>query len=97
MNPKHAYTDEPEDPQLFTERFDRFYSRFAHSYDWLVKTLPVWRNWLNHVIPHVQGERILEASFGTGYLLTQYAHDTWPDERGHIWGVRFRQCQQSLL
>ncbi len=73
MTAKRNYSDEPHDRQLFTEKFDRFYSQFARGYDWFVKFLPFWRNWLNHVIPHLQGERVLEVSFGTGYLLTQYA------------------------
>ncbi len=74
MPPKRIYSDEPRDRQLYTEKFDRFYSRFARGYDWFVKAFPLWRNWLNHVIPHLQGERVLELSFGTGYLLTQYAN-----------------------
>ena len=73
MSPKRYYSDEPHDRQIFTERFDRFYSRFARAYDWFVKTFAFWPNWLNHVIPHLQGNRVLEVSFGTGYLLTQYA------------------------
>lgn len=73
MAPKRIYSDEPHDGQLFTKRFDRFYSRFARGYDWFVKAIPFWRNWLNQAIPHLQGERVLEVSFGTGYLLSQYA------------------------
>lgn len=73
MSPRRSCSSEPDDRQLFTERFDRFYSRFARGYDWFVKASPFWRNWLNHVIPHLQGDRVLEVSFGTGYLLTRYA------------------------
>ncbi len=72
MLTKHLYSDEPSDKQLFTDRFDRFYSQWAISYDWFIRTFPLWRNWLDHVIPHLQGEHLLEVSFGTGYLLTQY-------------------------
>jgi SAM-dependent methyltransferase len=35
--------------------------------------LPVWKNWLNRTLPYIQGPRVLEVSFGTGYLLTQFA------------------------
>ncbi len=73
MSTNRIYSDEPRDRQLFTENFDRFYSRAANGYDWFVRLLPFWRNWLNHAIPHLQGERVLEVSFGSGYLLTQYA------------------------
>ena len=35
--------------------------------------MPVWRRWLRHALPHLKGPRVLEVSFGTGWLLTQYA------------------------
>lgn len=67
------YSTEPTDPEEFTRRFDRFYSRFARAYDVLVKRGPIWKGWLAHALPHVRGPRVLEVSCGTGYLLTQYA------------------------
>jgi len=67
------YSNEPRDCQSFTQNFDRFYTRFARIYDVLVKYLPIWRNWLEHVLPYIEGKRILEVSSGTGYLLTRYA------------------------
>ncbi len=73
MPADRIYSDEPRDRQLFTEKFDHFYSRVANGYNWFVKLLPLWRNWLNHTVPHLQGERVIEISFGSGYLLTQYA------------------------
>ncbi len=73
MSTKHIYSDEPEDKQLFTEKFDQSYSQFARLYDRVVKTLPIWRNWLNQALPMLQGNHVLEISFGTGYLLPQYA------------------------
>jgi ubiquinone/menaquinone biosynthesis C-methylase UbiE len=66
------YSPEPVDKQTYTLEFDRFYTRFAHLYDFLVKILPVWRRWICHVLPHVQGPRILEVSFGTGSLFDFY-------------------------
>ena len=67
------YSPEPEDRSKFTEQFNSFYSRFATVYDWLVKILPVWRNWIGTALLWIQGPRVLEASVGTGYLLSQYA------------------------
>jgi ubiquinone/menaquinone biosynthesis C-methylase UbiE len=67
------YSPEPDDRNKFTEQYDTFYSRFATVYDLVIKTLPIWRNWLKFALPWIQGPRVLEASFGTGYLLTQYA------------------------
>jgi ubiquinone/menaquinone biosynthesis C-methylase UbiE len=67
------YSPEPKDENKHTKHYDDFYSRIAPAYDWLVKTLPIWRNWIGVALPLIQGPRVLEVSFGTGYLLTQYA------------------------
>ena len=67
------YSTEPNHGEEHTEQYDRFYTRFAVVYDWLVKTLPIWRNWIGTAVAEIQGQRVLEISFGTGYLLTQYA------------------------
>jgi len=42
------YSNEPLDSQSFTKNFDKFYTRFAPTYNLLVKYLPVWRNWLDY-------------------------------------------------
>ncbi|NRA02778.1 MAG: methyltransferase domain-containing protein [Myxococcales bacterium] len=61
------------DKSGFTERWDSFYSRYADAYDWAVKYLPLWKNWLKRAIPEIKGPRVLEVSFGTGYLMSRYA------------------------
>ena len=41
---------------------------------------PLWKRWISKVIPHIKGTKILEVSFGSGYLMTQYAsndHDIY--------------------
>jgi len=68
-----VYSPEPADARQFTAQYDAFYSRFAAVYDRLVKFLPLWRSWLDNVLPCIQGPKVLEISFGTGYLLTRYA------------------------
>ena len=68
-----TYSGEPDDQEGFTAEFDSFYTRFAGMYDVLVKYLPVWQTWLKRTLPYIQGSRVLEVSFGTGYLLTQFA------------------------
>jgi ubiquinone/menaquinone biosynthesis C-methylase UbiE len=73
------YPSEPENKKQFTQNFDQAYGRFAKVYDWIVKILPVWRNWISTAIPHIVGPNVLEISFGTGYLISQYAqqHNTY--------------------
>lgn len=73
MSGKIEYSAEPVDKKEFTASFDQFYSKFARVYDIGVRVLPFWRTWLRQTIPYIDGPLVLEVSFGTGYLLTQYA------------------------
>jgi ubiquinone/menaquinone biosynthesis C-methylase UbiE len=68
-----TYSPEPENQKEFTAEFDLFYTRFAGMYDFLVKSLPIRKNWLKRTLSHIQGPRVLEVSFGTRLLLTQFA------------------------
>ena len=61
-------------PLIFHGTLDEFYTRTARFYDLGVKLLPVWKTWLKQALPYIQGQRVLEVSFGTGYLLMQYAN-----------------------
>ena len=72
---KIVYSREPEDSSAYTKKLDKEYSTYAKVYDVAVKLLPVWRTWIKTVIPYIEGNRVLEASFGTGYLLMQYANN----------------------
>lgn len=69
-----VYSKEPEDSIDYTEKLDKEYSKYAKAYDTAVKLLPVWKTWIKTVIPYIEGNRVLEASFGTGFLLMQYAN-----------------------
>lgn len=69
---KH-YVNESSLANDFTEKNNILYSMLARLYDIFIKVLPLWKNWITQAIPHIQGERVLEVSFGTGLLLTQYA------------------------
>ena len=69
-----VYSKEPEDSIDYTEKLDKEYSKYAKAYDTAVKLLPVWETWIKTVIPYIEGNRVLEASFGTGFLLMQYAN-----------------------
>jgi len=70
-----VYSKEPENSLEYTKKLDEGYSKFAKIYDAVVKLLPFWKTWIKTVIPHIEGNRVLEASFGTGYLLMQYAEN----------------------
>jgi len=73
------YSTEPQDSRRFTNRFSIYYTLIAGFYDVCVKTLPFWRRWLKSTLPYIKGNRVLELSFGTGYMLTELAnkYDTY--------------------
>lgn len=77
------YSTEPSDKKAYTARYDAFYSRLARIYDLAVKVFPYWKRWISAVLPYIRGERVLELSFGTGYLLAQYA------DRYECYGIDF--------
>lgn len=66
-------SNEPENADRFTAEWDRAYTALAQPYDLAVRILPIWKTWLRHALPHIVGPRVLEVSFGTGYLISQYA------------------------
>jgi ubiquinone/menaquinone biosynthesis C-methylase UbiE len=67
------WSGEPQDKAAYTAEFDRFYTRAGGVYDGFVRRLPWWRRWLEAALPALQGPRVLEVGFGTGYLMTRYA------------------------
>ena len=67
------YSKEPKDAAKFTKTYDRFYSSIAAPYSFFSKIVPVYRRWLKESLPYIEGPRVLEISFGPGYLMTQYA------------------------
>jgi ubiquinone/menaquinone biosynthesis C-methylase UbiE len=72
---KIVYSKEPVNSLEYTNKLDKEYSKYAKVYDAAVKLLPVWKTWIKTVIPYIEGKRVLEASFGTGYLLMHYANN----------------------
>jgi ubiquinone/menaquinone biosynthesis C-methylase UbiE len=71
---KIIYSKEPGNSIEYTKKLDKGYLRYAKAYDIAVKMLPFWKTWIKVVIQFIEGPKVLEASFGTGYLLMQYAH-----------------------
>ena len=67
------YPKEPENKIAHREKYDRMYSIVSKMYDGFVKLVPLWRRWISKTLPYIQGPDVLEVSFGTGYLLTQFA------------------------
>jgi ubiquinone/menaquinone biosynthesis C-methylase UbiE len=79
MNGRLHYPAEPADKEAYTRHNDRLYGRLARLYDLVVRALPLWSRWIERPLPDIVGPRVLELSFGTGHLLSRYAHryQTW--------------------
>ena len=90
LNQRLAYSTEPDDKEQFTQKLDRVYTIVARAYDPAVRVLPVWKSWLKQALPHIRGPKVLEVSFGTGYLLTQYA------DRFETHGIDYNQKMVSV-
>jgi ubiquinone/menaquinone biosynthesis C-methylase UbiE len=73
MSKQKVYSSDSTLSDDFTERNNVLYSKIAKGYDILIKVLPIWNNWISQAIPYIEGKRVLEVSFGTGLLLSQYA------------------------
>ena len=72
-------TDSTGSVQLEHRAIDRwraidwwFNQRFGRLYDLLLTHS--WGKRLRRTLPHIQGPRVLEVSFGVGFLMSQYAH-----------------------
>ena len=72
---KLTYSNVPDHYLVYTKKMDKIYTRYAKAYDCFMAVFPLWKKWLRSVLPYLQGDRILEVSFGPAYLLTQYPKD----------------------
>lgn len=86
MNPPDA----PEDLSKLAVESDLIYTHFAETYDRMVKGTPNWRAWISSVLPHLEGQHVLEISFGSGYLLTRFAG------RFESYGVDYNAAMVSI-
>ena len=72
---KIKYTQIPVNGLAYTEKMNSSYSRWVRPYDKFIKVFPLWNKWIGNVLPHLKGTDLLEVSFGTGFLLTQYPEE----------------------
>jgi ubiquinone/menaquinone biosynthesis C-methylase UbiE len=90
-------TDKPMSQELArAQAWGRLTARFAKVYDISMALLPGWGGRLKKAVPYVHGDRVLEVSFGTGYLMSHYGKKC-----GEIVGVdqsedMLRQAQARL-
>ncbi len=82
---KIVYSKLPDDGDKYTEKMSRFYDVMAFLYDGLMFLFPLWKKWIVSVIPYIRGHRVLEVSFGPGYLLKKCARQY------DVWGIDYNQ------
>lgn len=95
---KIKYSEMPQDGDLYTTTMDKKYAALAKYYD-LVMT-PLWKIWLKKALPFIEGSKVLEVSFGTGFLMTQYAEhfDTYGiDFSNEMIRITRRKLEKSSL
>jgi len=69
---KIVYSKEPDNPLAYTDKMNIIYTRFAVMYEMFIFAFPLWKKWISSVLEHVQGEKLLDISFGPGYLFKKY-------------------------
>lgn len=67
------YTELKEGNLEYTERMNKEYDYMSKYYDLFLVLFPLWKKWICSVIKHIKGDKILEVSFGNGYLMKKYA------------------------
>ena len=67
------YSPLPRDADRFTLKMDQFYSFTSSFYDLFILLFFPYRHWITRVLPYVEGPKVLEVSFGSGYLMSKYA------------------------
>lgn len=83
---KIKYTDLSKIPSDYTEKMNKEYNWMAKGYDAFMVIFPLWKKWIKKVIPHIKGDKILEVSFGSGYLMSKYASD-----KHEIYGIDYNE------
>jgi len=83
---KIKYTDLPKISFDYTEKMNKEYNWMAKGYDTFLTIFPLWKKWIKKVIPHIKGDKILEVSFGSGFLMTQYASN-----KHEIYGIDYNE------
>ncbi len=80
------YTDLSKIPSNYTDKMNKEYNWMAKGYDAFMIVFPLWKKWIKKVIPYIKGKKILEVSFGSGYLMTQYATNDFD-----IYGIDYNE------
>jgi ubiquinone/menaquinone biosynthesis C-methylase UbiE len=66
-------TEKPMSTELArAQAWDKLWARSAKFYDICMSVLPGWGARLQKAVPYIHGDRVLEVSFGTGYLMSKY-------------------------
>lgn len=80
------YTDLSKIPSNYTDKMNKEYNWMAKGYDLFMAAFPLWKKWIKEVIPHIKGDNILEVSFGSGYLMSQYVSNKFS-----VYGIDYNQ------
>jgi ubiquinone/menaquinone biosynthesis C-methylase UbiE len=87
VNPeKIKYTDISSIDPDYTNKMNKEYNWMAKGYDAFMVVFPLWKRWIKEVIPFIEGKKILEVSFGSGYLMKEYATNDFD-----IYGIDYNE------
>jgi ubiquinone/menaquinone biosynthesis C-methylase UbiE len=94
---KIRYTDSSRLGSGYTDKMDKIYTWMASIYPLFLFLFPVWKRWIKSVQPHIKGPKVLEVSFGNGYLMSRYASDPELSVTGLDYNAKMVQTTNSRL
>lgn len=94
---KIKYTDITTVDKNYTEKMNKEYNRMAKVYDTFMFIFPLWKKWITSVLPYIEGKKILEVSFGSGYLMTQYGEKNKYEITGIDYNEKMIELTKSKL
>ncbi len=94
---KITYTNLSSIETNYTEKMDEEYNWMAGIYDIFMFLFPLWKKWIQSVIPYIDGNRILEISFGSGYLMSKYGSKNNYSITGIDYNQKMIQITQNKL
>lgn len=94
---KIKYTDNEHIDDDYSDKMNREYNRIAKVYDVLLLIFPFWKKWIINVIPYISGKNILEVSFGSGFLMSQYGLESDLDITGIDYNKKMIEVTQKKL
>lgn len=94
---KIRYTDAAKIDENYTEKMNTEYDWMAKLYGLFLFVFPLWKMWISRVIPYISGKKVLEVSFGSGYLMAKYGKNNQYEITGIDYNKKMIEVTQKKI